>query len=301
MSSIDKYKEDAKRRIADREREKKVAPGAISIPSFAEGTAYNPATDGPVTMGQLADAQRRVAAPAAAAVKDERGLSQSTVQGLQALKDLTMQQHAQQNPQQPQPEAGTFQPPLEQAKEAAPQQSKDELLKVLQGMDRYDLAEIARKIEQDVLNNEDVRKAVEAELTDFDIGACIASGEFTQSVPVTTGLTVLFRSVTPEETRRLRILLFEMVSKDPGLEYVSDEIYSQMLICASVVRINDNTLPEHRVGAAYTFTFDSAIFTRKFETLSRYPDPMVHALGVHGAWFDNRVRKSFRHASLKNG
>lgn len=283
MNKAEQYRHDAEKRLAERER---TGP---PVPDFALASSYDPARDGTQTPAQLAEAQRgQQMQLGGEASPPGRPLSAQTIAGLEHIKSTADAQRAAAMPPQP-----------KQEEEKKP--AEEEVKRMLEGVDNLDAGQLIKKIQTDVINNKEVREAVEALLAPIDLGEGIRNNEFTQRVPIADGLSVTYRSTTPEETRQLRVLLFDMTIEDPRLEFVSDEIYGLMLIVASTTQINDTKFPSHLDGNSWDSTFNKETFTQKFKRFSRLPDPLIHAVGVHATWFDVRVRKAFRPDAVKNG
>jgi len=288
---------------AARMREKRSA--SRSIPDLSQANeAYDPKR-GAMTLDQLGKAQRSLEDPPAG--EKGAGLSPATIAGLQALKTEMDKRRVAQPTQESSPMAETAQTPsAEPTKDKEPPKAtRSAVTSTLRDMDDFELSHLSARIQRDVINNERERKAVEARLkeegSEISLEDGLATGSFTQVVPISERLRVTFRTLSPHENRCIRLLLWKWVSDDPRLENLASDVYGMMLIVAAVSQINSNRLPDHLKGDLFRSEFDEEVFTQKYNLLSRYPAPLVHALGVHGNWFDERVRAAFTSEALKNG
>lgn len=277
------------------------------VPNLAQADVqFDPRKDQPVSLAQIAQSQKSVREVAEPPTKDGI-LSSETIAGLQALKAaVEKQQNVSTQPPKEQPSMQQAQPtPV--APEAPPQvpsANKDEVARErLNELDEFELEKLLRSIQTDVINNESERKEIEKRVKPIDLTEGLSTGQFTQDVPIVPDrLTVRYRTVTSLENQSIRILLAKHIQEDPRREAVASELYGLMQTVASVVRINTNQLPPHMVGQdMYSSEFDESVFLHKFKLFQRYPLPMLHAIGVHGFWFDRRVREAFTATALKNG
>lgn len=274
------------------------------MPNLAEADSLYDPKEGPAKIGDIGRAASSVAEPA-----DEKagGLSPDTIAGLRALKEHADQQRKQKQEEDVAEEQAETGAQGETGAEEPPNRAEETRVREqLRDVDDLALEQLMAGIERDVINNPTEKKAVEARLqeegSELEVGDGLVQGYYTQTVPIARGLRVTYRSLSPYENRRIRALLFQWVDKDPTLEPSRGDLYGLMLIAASVTQINGNKLPEHMEGQDfYSARFDDELFTKKFETLNRYPSPLIHAIGVHGTWFDERVRRLFSAESLKNG
>ena len=297
---LSKYKAGVAERAA-RQRDAKPKTPNLAVAN----EQYKPGKDVPMTLAQMGEAQRAVEPSS-----PTPGLSPATVAGLKAMADLARAS---------QPKDATM-PPAVAAQPAAPPSGavatkpaptpdltpedlkRKQVNDKLSELDDLDFDRVMRGIQNDVINNDTEREAVKSRVKPIDLVEGLQSGEFTQDVAINSGLTVRFRTVSPMENQAIRLLLFQWVDKDPRKDAISAELYGLMLSVASIIRINTNELPRHIKGAtAYDFEFDEDTFTKKYHLISTYPMPLIHAIGVHGAWFDQRVRALFTSENLKNG
>jgi hypothetical protein len=224
--------------------------------------------------------------------KPTGGFSPQTIQQLKGLKEAMTQQ----NPD-PQPA-----PPPEQEPEP---EKPDELKRVVRDMDDHALVDALDRIQRDVINNDKEREAVEKRLEaegtlEVDIEEMLSTGRYTQTVPIAPKLRVKYRTLTPYENQELRRLLWAMVDKDPRLDAIASDLYGMMLLVAAVMQINSKAQPEHMTGPnPFEQEFDEDAFLIKFRRLNNYPAPLIHAIGVHGTWFDQRCRRAFTSEAIQ--
>lgn len=228
-------------------------------------------------------------------------LRPSTIAGLAEMKRVTDEKGARAQAQTQAPAQPT--PPTVVVSEATPTERVAETLakESLQTVDDFEYERLLRMATQDILNNDEERLAVEKRVKDIDLDMALLNNEFTQEVPITKGLSVTFRSVTPMEIQSLRVVVREYIAKHPRLANLEEEIYNFMYTVAAVVSVNKVSEASHLVGSNYSIEFDEAAFMKRYESYRRRPAPLIHALIVHAAWFDQRVRKCFQWGALKNG
>lgn len=285
------YKEGIARRAALQRQKRKETHG---MPDLTKADAMYDPKHGTSTLSGIAGHQQRID-------KDMKessgaGLNEGTVAGLRAIKEAVEKKVAAAPPVQEQaPEPSTDEAPAE----------SDKTRQALLHLDDLELEQLSNRIQYDVINNKKEREAVEKRIKDEDlelnIESGILNGVYSQVVPITDNLRVEFRTISPEENKQLRVLLWKWLDEDPSLEPAQGDIYGMMLIVAGVVQIGTRRLPDHLVGAdMFSAKFDAEVFTKKYQQMSRYPAPLVHALGVHNNWFDTRVRRLFTTAALQD-
>jgi hypothetical protein len=256
---------------------------------------FRPGKDAPMTLAQMTAAQKAV--DAGAAPVQDRGLSPETVAGLQAIRAASDQARSNMEPvQKPQPIA-------EEKKPAADAAVKKDVVAAVDRLDDLEFERMLRGMQEDVINNTRERDAIKARVEPIDFEKGLASGEFEQWVPIVPErFKVLFRTVSAMENQYIRLWLFNWADSDPRIEKLAAEVYSLALVVAAVKQINGNAMPPHLKGnTAYDFEFDEDAFKKKYHVVSTYPLPLIHSLGVHSAWFDQRVRELFTSEHLKNG
>lgn len=292
-----KYREGVAQRAAVQAKANR-AP----IPDLASANAmYKPGADRPMTLGAMAGAQDRLKAPSAPEASQFRP---ETIAGLQALH-AAVQNHPPQERQQMPPEPVTPQiiPQMSDLKPKTPEELRASQLKEKLGeLDDLEFDRVLRNIQNDAINNEKAREDIKKRVKPFDLTRVLAEGEFTQEVAIVPDqLVVWYRSISALENQAVRLLLFRMCDEDKRKENIAPEIFGLMQTVCCVARINGNSMPAHFKGEGYNKEFDEDAFKKKFDLFIRYPVPLLHALGTHGYWFEQRTREAFSAESLKNG
>lgn len=266
---IKNYSKGAAQRTAQRKIEAAATHKPL-FPNIAQARAeYDPAKDGPRTMAQLAEDQAQLKAEG----PQEKGLSGDTVRGLQELKKLEEVKMTQQA--------------------EAPKEQTVEDIEILNAL---------RGVHTDMLNNEKERAAVALRVEPIDLGKGLM-GEFTQQVPIVKEqLVVTYRSFTAMEAHWLRVLLYRVIEETPELERVADELHGLYQTVASIKKFNDTEQEPHIVRPNGVPAFSEEVFKRKVLQFQQLPIQLIGALGIHGSWFDLRVRELFVSVEpLKNG
>lgn len=275
--------------------------------------AYKPGRDGPMTIGQITESQRlaRAGGP-----EGKGGLSPASVQGLAAIAQATKEAQLkkektmpndQSQPQPPQPAPEQPKQPLPEAE--SKEKTKEAVARKVNDLDDLELEQIMRHIQQDVINNTKERDHVadpkNKRISEIDFADGVATGEFKQWVEVIpTKLRVQYRTVTAMEMQAIRLWLFNMTTKDPRMDRLAGEIFGLAVLVASVVQINSDRKPSHLSQdgqGTYGAEFDEQAFEQKYKIFARMPQPLLHAIGTHGQWFDIRVREIFTSDYVKNG
>lgn len=248
-----------------------------AFPNIAQASEEYDPKQGARTMAQIAEEQRAVAAGA----PKEPGISQATVDGLKALK---VAQDAQQ-PATPPP---------------GPVLLGEDL--PVQDAETLELLEVLKAANRDVMANEKEREAVEARLKPIDISEGLMSGSFIQDVPIVPDqLIVRYRSMTTLDHYEINARVYLKIQERPELQQVSGMLIGLYQTVATVAKINSTEFPSHIKKEAGKLVFDEKVFEQKLDAFMGFPLPLIGSLGVHGQWFDARVRKLFTTASLKNG
>lgn len=330
--TVAKYKATVAERAAAMRAER---PG---VPDLATADQlYKPGKDGPMTIAQIGQAHKTMAATPPEE-RQERGLSPQTVAGLQALQSAMQEQRKQMNDESPMPGLPTpaqaptaaaapspvtatpvetvqpAQPPVAAAPasstpassspvaDAMASEKKARVSDALSELDDLEFERVLRGMQKDVINNEREREAVRARVKPIDLIRGISTGEFTQEVPVIPDvLVVRYRTITPLENQSIRLVLFKMFDEDKRRENLGAELFGLMQTVCSVLMINGTSFGQHLKGEGYNLEFDEAGFVAKFKRFLLMPMPMIHALGTHGFWFEQRVREAFTTDHLKNG
>lgn len=274
------------------------ARGDVQVPDLAAATSqYRPGKDAPMTLSQIAQAQENI--KTMDPEQQKPGLKPETVAGLRALHEATAAQ------QQPAPTT----PPTEKSEEKPPEKksvtklSEDEKRAAAETAD-LDFDVMLARMRNDIINNEEERKAVEARLKPMDLTDGLLTGEFKQHVPISPGkLEVGFRTISPLENGEMRKHILQVIIEDERFSNMAGEELAFMQMVASVHMLNGQEMPSHlKKGDKLTIRiFDWDAFNQKLALFRTYPTPLIHALSTHAHWFDLRVRKLFSSADLKNG
>jgi hypothetical protein len=303
---------DYKKGVAERAAAQRAA--RPPMPNLAQANElYKPGKDAPTTIaaiGQAAQSMER----GGEAQGQPGALRPETVAGLQALHDamekkrnekpMTDQNPGPPMPPSPTPAAPAAASPTPTTKPVTtPDAERNKKLgDTLNELDDLEFDRVLRSIQTDAINNEKEREAVKKRVTPIDVIRGIGEGVFRQEVPVIPGtLTVWYRSITALENQTIRLLLFKQIDEDKRRENLAAEIYGLMQTVCSVERINGAALPSHMRGEGYQAQFDEDAFLMKFNQFVRYPVVLLHALGTHGYWFEQRVREAFTVDQVKNG
>lgn len=257
----------------------------LAIPNLAQADSlFDPKKDRPMTMTQMAEGQEVMRQ-----VRDgerQPQLKPETVAGLAAMSQAAKEKLRMEDKVETKDEKPKAPPTAPAVREA------------LDAMDDLDLDAFMQRVRSDIINNEKERLQVESRLTPMAIEDGLATGEYTQVVPIIPEkFTVTFRSVSHSEISNIRKILFKLQAEDPRIAAVAGEQLGLMTTVASIARINGESYPTHADGKG----FDEELFMSKVDKISRYPSPMIHSLSVHSFWFDQRVRKLFTSDALKNG
>lgn len=274
-----------KQGIIERNKARQGAPSGAPIPNLAEANVmYDVDRDGPATLAQMAKAQKTLNSEDDEPKEPRVQLAPQTVEGLKALKEAT--EKAQEG--------------QELQKEPLPREDDPELLD-------DDLAAYPAlggfQGDVDPVKNDKERQAIAERVSPIDITEGLVNGEFRQHVPIVPGkFEVVFRTASPVEFQRARMLLVDMIDKDPALEIVLQELLSLTSLVAQIESINGKEEDRHMVGdSQYSAEFDAPTFQRKLNKYLRYPAPMIYSLGAHCDWFQTRVKECFTSENLKNG
>lgn len=172
----------------------------------------------------------------------------------------------------------------------------DEVASMVEQMDDFELDAYSRMLEEDLLNNDRRRKAIEARLKPMDLVDLITEGEVQQKVPIVPGkFEVTYRSVSSGEDLEIKRMLYNIRKEVPRYQV---DAYSIMSLTLAVYAINGHPLPSQTDESG---NFSESRFMKKFELVKKYPLQMVADLGVNYIWFDVRVKKLFTVEALGNG
>lgn len=296
---VSTYRDNIKARAAKMRKERP------KVGDLSEADAlYKPGQDQPMTIGQVTEAADHMRSGGG---EPKPALSNETIAGLRQLHEASAKIREQQKMEEPKPNMPAKPAVDREDEEQTPTDAKKSMAAdALAGLDDLEFERLMSGIQHDVINNSEQRAAIDKLVTPFDLGKCLASNNWEQRVPVIPEkLEVTFRLVSPYENQMMRLMLFGWVERDPRLDGVAGDIYSLMMVVASIVQIGTNRLPNHLVKPdgpeGPPAKFNEAIFASKYEMISRYPAPFIHMLGVHSAWTDQRAREAMRVTNLKSG
>ncbi len=290
-----------------RARAKAARDARPKIGDLSEADAlYDPKRSPPMTIGQVTEGARRMN-ETPEEQRPQAGLSPETIAGLRDLSSRAAQLRQEQQMSEPEeqprmperPAVDREEEPIEQPEDIKREVASTQLAK----LDDWEFERLMNNIQHDTINNPEQRKAIEELVEEFDLAKCLATGDWTQEVPVVPDkLSVTYRLVSPYENQAVRLLLYKWIDDDPRLDALAGEIYSLMMIVASIVKIGSTQLPDHLVGPnPYEREFDDKAFTLKYNMVRHYPNPLIHAIGVHSGWYDMRAREAMRVTNLKGG
>lgn len=226
-------------------------------------------------------------------------LSSGTQKDLQTFNELAAAQAAGKAPPSSEPAAEATDAEAATSEEARAERVK-RAEKQLEQMGQLELAELMERSRQDILNNDEQKKIVEARITEpIDIADLIMRGEVLQRVPIIPGkFEPTFRSLAVQEDLALkRLIMSEAKVLQIADSYFTDK-FAFMGVVAGLYAINGNVLPSHLDADN---NFSDVLFRAKFEHLARYSFWMLQSLCVHFGWFDARVKMCFKAENIKNG
>lgn len=283
---------------------------ALTDPAYISGTGSTFAISQPALAAKHGVIRNGVLIPPQALQEGRRGLSQQTIEGIQALNA------AQANAAQRATEADTraFDESAKSsagaaARLASPSANPDvrpaagsgdvEVEDAIRKMDDFDFGQLREMMTRDLLNNEEQRAIVEKAVTPLDLSELITKGHVEQVVPIIPGrFYPTFRSLSAGDDLALKRMIMEESGEiEVNSRYLIDK-FALMSVAASTYAINNNPLPEYWDSRG---TFDRALFLKKFEFILKQPFHMIAALSIHSFWFDIRVRKLFVAEKLGNG
>jgi hypothetical protein len=280
------YAEQVKARAKARRKE------SPAIPNLVEAEAIHDPKR-PTTIASLGTGLKRLE-PEKEEPNREAGLSPETIAGLMEMKKMAEQKKSEAKAQSPEPEPEKLDPP-----------KKERVQEPLDLIDDLEFERMMSQVRKDALNNDEQRKIIDARVRPIDLAKGIATGEFTQVVPIHPNiLEVTYRSPSAFELQSIRVLLVKICAEDPTKETVSHELYTVMSLAASIVQISTDASNE-KWPAHYTFgtrhSFDEEVFLYRVNKLLAMSGPLLHCIAVHGSWFDTRVRDALKVSELKSG
>jgi len=173
---------------------------------------------------------------------------------------------------------------------------EEQVKEIVEQMDDFELDAYSRMLDEDLLNNEKRRKAIESRCKDMDLVDLITEGQVLQKVPIVPGkLEVTYRSVSSGEDLEIKRMLYNIRKEVPRYQV---DAYSVMSLTLAIHAINGHPLPDHNDESG---NFSESRFKKKFELVKKYPIQLVADLGINYIWFDVRVKKLFSVEALGNG
>ena len=276
------------RKLSATERAKRVARppvgGApeVRIPDFAaaEAMAREKMTQG--------DTENRPPQPAGQGRRSPEEIKAD----LEKLNNAVKEYNESSNKELPKP-AETVAPKMEEKSDKV---GDEQVKEIVEQMDDFELDAYSRMLEEDMLNNEKRRKAIESRCKDMNLVDLITEGQVLQNVPIVPGkLEVTYRSVSSGEDLEIKRMLYNIRREVPRYQV---DAYSVMSLTLAVHAINGHPLPDHNDESG---NFSETRFNKKFELVKKYPIQLVADLGINYIWFDIRVKKLFSVEALGNG
>lgn len=263
---------------------------------------FNPSKTGASTLAQVEAARARVEAPSAQP-QQAPGLRPETVAQLSAVHAASVAARAAQTTVEAAPPQEAGPPVINPAAGGEfatpkPEPEDDEALPLsVESLP----AERPWRDSGDILRSEAERAAVAKRVKPIDLLDGISTGVFKQVVPIIPGtLTVEYQTISGEDNQALRLLLFKWIDENKHLDSISMDVLSLMQLTASIVHINGKPLiGYHKMGSGNFPMFDEDAFKIRYQQVRRYPAIMLHSMGVHGMWFDQRVRECFTMDNIK--
>jgi len=240
------------------------------------------------------------------------GLQPKTIEGLQALQQLSKEAQRPVKPEGAQAQAereaasgvagaaarlaGTSE---KESIQPMTEEDREKVKKSLEKMDEFDFNTFREMMIKDILNNDEQRQVVEARCLPMDVTDLIMKGRVTQVVPIIPGkFEPEFQSLSAEEDLALkRLIMLEGKSLNVSERYLLDK-YSLMGVAAGLFAVNKKVLPSHLDKDGH---FNDDLFLQKFNLVIKYPFHMLSSLGINFFWFDVRVRMLFKAEMVKNG
>lgn len=168
----------------------------------------------------------------------------------------------------------------------------------IEAMDSFDYDAFRQQMTINQLSSPDQRKLIEGRLKPLEIDELIMKNRVSQDVPIVSGFTIRFTSMTGEDDLALkRLLMVESKSVEVTERYLLDK-FAFMALTAGLSAINANPAPSHLNEKG---EFDEKKFWVKFNWVMQRPLHMLASIGQNHTWFEMRVRKLFVASHLGNG
>lgn len=140
--------------------------------------------------------------------------------------------------------------------------------------------------DQDILNNDDLREAVERRCDPLSLTGLITTGRARQRVPIVPNqFEVVFQTTNGEEDLYIKDRLMGVVGSPLSVQ----QRYADMNLSLGVVSINGESGPP----AYKDDQLDGDGFDARVAWLRRMPVPLLVSLHTNYAWFERRTRKLF--------
>ena len=167
------------------------------------------------------------------------------------------------------------------------------------GLTDEDLASLQREMIRDILRDPGQKETVEARCKPLNIEELIMTNTVQQRVPILPGqFEPTFESMRGDvELALKRLLVAEGKSITVTESYLLDK-YAVMTTAAGLVKINNMPVPTLFDTQG---EFNDDLFWAKFNWVLKRPIHMLASLGIHYAWFEQRVRKLFKASEGKGG
>ena len=269
-------------------------PEALKDPEYHEGMGSMYASSNPALAYKYGVIRNgvRIAPQQLQAGTKQGGLSQQTIEGIQAAVDIQKQRESMDSPT-----AGVEAAAAAGSAGAAArlgQQSDEKPLtpedrqKIQNSMDDFDFHTLREMMMKDILNNDEQRKLIEGRLEQMDVADYVMNGFVEQEISINSKLRYTFRSLGGHTDLALkRLVVKEMKGFSADDRYILDK-YALMSIACVVTRINGVELPDYIDNEG---NFDDERFWVKFNKVSRMGLHILASIGINSFWFDIRVRK----------
>jgi hypothetical protein len=189
--------------------------------------------------------------------------------------------------------------PIPAMMDASSDETEARAKKLLADMDDFDFERLRREMISDILKNPEQRKIVEARLAPLDIGELIMTNKIQQKVPILLKRFVpTFESMDTDTELRLKQLLVKEAKSIAVTEAYLLDKYAVMTTTAGTVAINGMPTPSMYDNNG---DFNEDLFWEKFAWMLKRNIHMIASLGIHYAWFEQRVRKLFVADEGKDG
>lgn len=179
------------------------------------------------------------------------------------------------------------------------EEAKERAKRLADGLDDFDYASFRREMLKDILKNPEQQKIVEARLKPLDISELIMKNSVRQQVPILPNRFIpTFESMPGGIELKLKQLLVKEAQSIAVTEAYLLDKYAVMTTTAGTVEINGTPLPTMYDSKG---EFDEKRFWEKFDWMLKRNIHMLASLGIHYAWFEQRVRKLFVADAGKGG